>query len=65
MFELVDTKLSKYNMTYQDNNGSVYDIINMSPQLYYSEHYQEETFVGIYIVNQINIKLMLLLGSCI
>lgn len=49
MFELINTKLLKYNVTYTDNNGSIYRIINMNPQLYYNEHYQEEKYVGIFI----------------
>jgi hypothetical protein len=56
MFELIDSKLLRYNMTYTDNNGSVYEIINMAPQVYYSEHYQEEKYIGIYRVIQINIR---------
>lgn len=36
LFILINSKMSKYNFTYDDGKGSKYTISNMLPQLYYN-----------------------------
>lgn len=46
LFKEVDSKMNKFNYTYNDGKGGVFVISNLVPQLYYNEHHQLETYVG-------------------
>lgn len=36
LFNQVDSKIGKYNVSYDDGKGKVYSIIDMHPQMYYN-----------------------------
>lgn len=46
LFKEVDSKMNKFNYTYNDGKGGVFVISNLVPQLYYNEHHQLETYIG-------------------
>lgn len=47
MFTEINTLIPRFNDTYNNTqNSTLYKIINLHPQLYYSEHHQKETYVG-------------------
>lgn len=41
LFNLLNTKATYYNRTYNDGRGTTFDIKQLHPQMYYNEHHQK------------------------